>query len=455
MAELRGIAPDRISALGESENARFVAERPRSMELWERARRSMPRGVPMAWMDDLYDHPPAWIAAGEGASFTDVDGHTYLDMYVADMSAFCGHAPRPVVEAVARRMELGNQFLLPGEDAIVVAEHLAERYRLPQWQFTLSGTQANTEVIRLARALTGRDVVLVFDGKYHGEGDSTLVIEEDGRVVPEQPGLPPWVAEGARIVQFNDVRAVEAALAPEDVALVLTEPAMTNSGFILPAPGFHEALRRATRETGTLLALDEVHSLVCAYGGLAGDWELEPDLLTIGKSIAAGVPLAAYGMREEVAARIAPPEEARTVSGAFVDEVPTGGTLFANALSMAAGRAALLEVLTPEAFAHTAALGGRMAAGLREAIAAAGLPWSVAQHGSHASYFFTPEPPPNGAESRAADEPSLRALIRVYMANRGVWESGWWLGPTVSVAHQAADVDHYVGLFADFLNDVT
>ncbi len=455
MADLTGIDPDRVRALQESENARFVNERPRSMELWERARRSMPRGVPMAWMDDLYDHPPAWVAAGEGATFTDVDGHAYLDMYVADMSAFCGHAPRAVADAVAERMKLGNQFLLPGEDSIVVAEHLAGRYGMPKWQFTLSGTQANTEVIRLARALTGRDVVLVFDGKYHGEGDATLVIEDGGRVMPEHPGLPPWVADGARVVQFNDVVALEAALAPGDVALVLAEPAMTNTGFILPRPGYHAALRRATRETGTLLALDEVHTLVCAHGGLTGDWSLEPDFLTIGKSIAAGVPLAAYGMRDDVAVAVAPPEEARVVSGAFVGEVATGGTLFANALSMAAGRAALVDVLTEGAFAQTATLGERMAAGLRSAIGDAGLRWSVAQHGAHASYFFVADAPVDGAGSRAADDPALRALIRVYMANRGIWESGWWLGPTVSIAHRRADVDRYVGLFEEFLGEVT
>lgn len=455
MADLTGIDLARVRELEETENARFIAERPRSMALQERARRSMPRGVPMAWMDDLYEHPPIWVSGGEGSTFTDVDGHTYLDLYVADMSAFCGHAPRPVIEAVAARVKLGNQFLLPSEDAIAVAEHLAARYRLPKWQFTLSGTQANTEVIRLARAVTGRDRVLVFDGKYHGEGDATLVIEDGDRVVPEHPGLPPWVADGARIVQFNDVSALEAALKPRDVALVLAEPAMTNAGFILPEPEYHAALRTATRETGTLLALDEVHTLVCAYGGLAGDWGLEPDFLTLGKSLAAGVPLAAYGMRDEIASVIAPPEESRVVAGAFVDEVPTGGTLFANALSMAAGRAALLDVLTEEAFAHTASLGERLATGLRTAIGSAGVRWSVAQYGAHASYFFTPEPPIDGAGSRAADDPDLRALIRVYMANRGVWESGWWLGPTVSVAHDAADVDRYVGVLGELLGAVT
>ena len=449
------IGPERAQALALAENARFVAERPRSMALQEQARRSMPRGVPMAWMDDLYDHPPVWVSHGEGAHFTDVDGHTYLDLYVADMSAFCGHAPAPVAEAVADRMKRGNQFLLPGEDAIVVAEHLAGRYGLPKWQFTSSATQANTEVIRLARELTGRQTVLLFDGKYHGEGDATLVVAQDGEVVAEHRGLPPWITTQARIVAFNDAAAVEAALAPGDVALVLAEPAMTNAGFLLPEPGFHDALRRLTREAGTLLAIDETHSLVCSYAGLTREWELEPDFLVVGKSIAAGVPLAAYGMRDEIAALIAPPEEARVVSGAVVDEVSTGGTLFGNALSMAAGRAALIEVLTPEAFERTAALGERMATGLLAAIERAGVPWSVVQHGAHGFYFFAPEPPIDGAGSRAADDPDLRALIRVFMANRGVWESGWWLGPTLSVAHGPDDVDRYVATFDDFLTEVT
>jgi glutamate-1-semialdehyde 2,1-aminomutase len=454
-ADLTGIDPAAVRGLGEAENARFVAERPRSMALQEQARRSMPRGVPMMWMDDLYDHPPVWVNQGEDAHFTDVDSHTYLDMYVADMSAFCGHAPGPVVDAVKRRMELGTQFLLPGEDAIAVTEHLAGRYGLPKWQFTHSATQANTEVIRLAREVTGRESVLMFDGKYHGEGDATLVILEDGEVVPESRGLPPGMSAQARIVQFNDPGALEAALEPGDVALVMAEPAMTNAGFILPQPGYHEKLRRATRDAGTLLAIDETHTLVCAYAGLARSWGLEPDFLTLGKAIAAGVPLATYGMRDEIASLIAPPEEAYRVAGAGVDEVATGGTLFANALSMAAGRAALLDVLTEEAFERTASLGERMAAGLRKAIESAGLRWSVTQHGAHACYFFTPEPPADGAGSRAADDPDLRALIRVFMANRGVWESGWWLGPTVSIAHSADDVDRYLELFQEFLTEVT
>jgi glutamate-1-semialdehyde 2,1-aminomutase len=445
-----------LDALAARENERFVAERPISTALLARSRRTMPRGVPMTWMDDLYEHPPVFVADGHGATITDVDGHAYLDMYIGDMSAFCGHAPHAVVEAVSRRMALGNQFLMPGEDAIVVAEHLVARYGMPKWQFTLSATQANTEVIRLARAATGREIVLLFDGKYHGHGDATLVVLEDGKVQPEEHGLPRSITGQARIIGFNDVDALEAALAQRDVAVVLAEPAMTNAGFILPDAGFHDVLRRLTRETGTLLAIDETHSLVTAYGGLTRAYGLEPDMLTIGKSIAAGVPLGAYGMTEEIASHIVPPPSGHhLVSGKAIDQVSTGGTLFANALSMAAGRAALLEVLTEEAFERTARLGERMASGLRAAIQDVGLPWTVVQLGAHATYFFTETAPRNGAESRAADDPQLRALMRVWLANRGVWESGWWLGPTVSLAHTAADVDHYVDLLGQCLADLT
>ena len=450
-----GVGRQQVESLLARENKRFATERPRSMALAERARATMPRGVPMLWMEDLYEHPPVWVTQGRGAYFWDADGHRYLDLYIADMSAFCGHAPEPVVEAVAERMRRGNQFLLPSEDAIPLAEHLAGRYRMPKWQFTLSATQANTEVVRIARHATGREVVLVFDGKYHGHVDATLAVLDDGVVRPEYYGLPNGTADKTRIVAFNDVDALARALAPRDVAVVIAEPAMTNAGFLLPQAGFHDALRDTTLETGTLLAIDETHTLVTAYAGLAREWGLHPDFLTVGKSIAAGVPLAAYGMTEQMANLLDAPEDPYVVSGVAVAEPATGGTLFANALSLAAGRSALTEVLTEEAFARTAKLGARLAGGLRDAISRHRLPWSVTQHGSHAYYTFTPDPPHDAATSRAADDPDLRALLRVFMANRGVWESGWWLGPTVSVAHTEADVDTYIEVFTDFATTIT
>jgi glutamate-1-semialdehyde 2,1-aminomutase len=438
-----------------AENERFVEERPQSTARLERARGTMPRGVPMSWMDDLYEHPPVWVTHGTGAYFWDVDGHRYVDFYVADMSAFCGHGASPVVAAVSECIRRGNQFLQPSEDAIPLAEHMAERYRMPKWQYTLSATQANIEVIRIARHLTGREVVVVFDGKYHGHLDPTLVVLENGDVQPEYLGLPRGAEARTRVVPFNDPDALEQALAPGDVAVVLSEPALTNAGFLLPRPGFHDALRELTTRAGTLLAIDETHTLVTSYAGLARAWELRPDLLTLGKSIAAGVPLGAYGMTDQVASALGEPDESNVVSGVAVDEVATGGTVFANALSLAAGRAAMTEVLTPEAFERTAGLGARLAAGLRDAIDRHGVTWSVVHEGSHAYYAFTPEPPVDAGGSRRADDPDLRALIRVYMANHRVWESGWWLGPTVSVAHTDPDVDDYLSAFDQFLADAT
>ncbi len=444
----------KVQELSAVEGGRFEGARSRSRDATARATLTMPRGVPMSWMDELYDHPPVWVSHGAGSRFWDVDGNVYLDMYLADMSAFCGHAPAPIVRAVSERIAAGNQFLLPCDDALLVAEELARRYGMAKWQFTLSATQANTEVLRVARVRTGRDKVLVFDGKYHGHLEPTLGVVEDGQVRPEYSGLPAEVTAHLRIVPFNDLDAVERALAPRDVALVLTEPAMTNAGFLLPDPGFHEGLRELARRHGTLLGIDETHTLVTAYGGLTTEWGLQPDFLTVGKSIAGGVPLGAYGMTDEVAAVLHPPPEKAVVSGIAYDEVATGGTLFANPLSMAAARAALTEVLTPEALHTTALLGEQLASGLRACFDQAGLPWSVAHHGSHAFYFFSREPPRDARNARDADDPALRALIRVFLANRGVWESGWWLGPTVSVAHSPADVDTYLDAFRELTEAV-
>ncbi len=218
---------EKVAALADVEGARFEEAWPRSRAATARAGRTMPRGLPMAWMDELYDHPPLWVSHGAGARFWDLDGHEYVDMYAADMSAFCGHAPGPVVRAVSERVAAGSQFLLPSDDALVVAEALAQRYGMAKWQFTLSATQANVEVVRLARVRTGRAKVVVFDGKYHGHLDSTLAVLDGGEVRPEYTGLLPEAAADLRIVPFNDLDAVARAPAPGDVALPLTEPAMT------------------------------------------------------------------------------------------------------------------------------------------------------------------------------------------------------------------------------------
>jgi glutamate-1-semialdehyde 2,1-aminomutase len=450
-----GIDRSKLRDIKAREDAAFVAARPRSAEQWARAKRSMPNGVPMSWLRSSYDHPPLFVAEGRGAHFRDVDGIDYADFNIADMSMFAGYAPPPVVEAVARRASQGTQFLLPNEDSLWVAEELARRYRLPKWQFTLSATAANTEAIRTARALTGRQKVLFFEGKYHGHFDEALVEPaDDGTLIAEEAGLPANVTDRTKIVPFNDPDALGAALEPRDVAIVITEPALTNNvGLLLPADGFHAGLRAMTRETGTLLALDETHTHVVGPGGLTDMWDLRPDLVTIGKSIAGGIPLGAYGMSDGVAAVL---ERERPGGGSDeTDPVATGGTLFGNPLSMAAARATMGEVLTDEAYTHTSALGARLADGLEKAIAEAGLPWTTHRFWPRSGVTYAPRMPGDAREAYATKDVELFVTSRVYLANRGVWEAIVGAGPTCSVPAVREDVDRYLDAYGSFLRELT
>ena len=439
-----------VRELKQVEDARFRAEHPRSLELRERARRSMPNGVPMAWFMSSYHDAPPWVAEGRGARFTDVDGHIYHDFNIADLSMFCGYAPEPLVRAVTERMARGHQFLLPNEDAIVVSEELARRFGLPKWQFTVSATQANTEAIRVARVATGRDRVLLFDGHYLGHFDEALVeLGEDGRLVPEERGIPASVTERTVLVPLNDLEALAWALERRDIALVLTEPALTNNfGLILPDPGYHEALRALTREHGTLLAIDETHTQVVGPGGLTAQWALDPDIVTSGKSIAGGVPFGAWGMTDAVAEVLT---QVKGPDGERSNLVALGGTLFGNALSMAAARATMTEILTPAAYASTQRLGSRLADGMRHAVTAAGLPWHIHHLGPRAGYTFRPTPVRDAAEARACQDDLLTRLIRVWLANRGVWEAIVGAGPVVSVPATDEDVDAYLSAWSDLL----
>jgi glutamate-1-semialdehyde aminotransferase len=451
MAVAQGIDRRRIGELTERELARFLDERPRNAALLERAAASMPLSVPMAWMASLHGHPPLYLERGDGAFLVDVDGHRLLDVNIADTSMFCGYGPEPVVRAVSERIRLGAQFLMPSEDAIAVAEELARRWGLPKWQFTLSATLANTEAIRLARYATGRPAIVTFDGKYHGHADELLVTVEDGRPVPELQGLPPGVEAHVRVVAFNDLEALAHALEPRDVACVLVEPALTNVGVVQPDEGFHAGLRRMTREAGTVLVVDETHTLICGPGGLVRRWGLEPDVVVLGKSIGGGVPVGAYGMSESIASHLRAIDE-YAGPGAIEDEVATGGTLFGNPLQMSATRATLLEVLTEEAYERTARLGGRLADGIEEAAASAGLPWTAHRLFARSGYTFGGGLPRTGAESRARHDGSLWRLLRLWMVNRGVWEAMEWAGPAVSVAATDEDVDRYLGVLGDLVS---
>ena len=439
-----GTDPAKVKELYDTELKRFVAARPRTMGLLERARAHMPNGVPMTWMA-IDQEVPVYISHGEGSGFTDVDGHRYVDVNVSDMVMFCGYGNPDIVEAVAERTRRGTQFLLPTAEAIEVAEELARRYPVPFWQFTLSATQANVEAIRIARAATGRETVLLFDGHYHGHFDEGLIDLQDGQLVPVNRGLAKATVGKVRIAQFNDVDGLRRALAPRDIAIVLTEPALTNNvHLLLPQPGWHEALRTLTRETGTVLAIDETHTCVVGPGGATRRFGLEPDIVTIGKSIAGGVPLGAYGLIEPLAGEIDIKRKG---------EAATGGTLFGNPLSMAAARAALTRVLTPAAYDHTASLGARLADGIETAIRKSGLPWTAQRFGPRSGHWYGPEPK-TGQQALALRDRLLTTTQRIWMANRGVWEALPGAGPTIAVPAREADVDLYLDAYASFLHAV-
>lgn len=442
----------RLQELTTRELEAFAAARPRSRELAERARRSLLGGVPMTWMMRWAGPYPLFLAEARGARVIDVDGNEYADFCLGDTGAMAGHAPEPVTRAVGARAAIGSTAMLPTEDAAWAGEELARRFGLPLWQLTLSATDANRFAIRMARAITGRSRILVFNGCYHGTVDETFAtLRPDGSVAirPGNVGPPVDPALTTKVVELNDLDALEAALAPGDVACVLAEPALTNIGIVLPEPGFHAALRELTRRAGTLLVLDETHTFSAGPGGYTAAHGLEPDVLTIGKAIGGGVPVGAFGVTEEVAARAF----ARGDDD-YEDVGGIGGTLAGNALSLAAVRATLGEVLTDEAFERMIVLGERLADGMAGAIASAGKAWHVARVGARAEYRFTPRPPRNGGESAAADDAELERYLHLYALNRGVLLTPFHNMALVCPATTEADVDSHTDVFAAALGEL-
>ena len=435
-----------VADLQAREEARFVETHPRSRELSGRASASLFEGVPMHWMRKWPGGFPVWVREAKGAHFVDVDGIEYVDFCLGDTGAMTGHAPEPTLRAIAEQAARGITLMLPTEDALSVSDELTRRFGLTSWQFALTATDANRFAVRLARHVTGRPKILVFNWCYHGTVDETFATLEDG-VVGARPGnLGPPVnpAETTRVVELNDVAGLERELAPGDVALVLTEPALTNVGIVHPDPGFHDTLRELTRRYGSLLAIDETHTICCGPGGYTAAHGLEPDVLTIGKPIAGGVPAAAYGFSEEVAARLA-----GTIELDDVDVGGVGGTLAANALSLAAMRATLSEVLTEDAFARMSGLAERWTAGVETAIADAGLPWHVTRLGCRAEYLFGPDPPRNGSEAHAAGDPALERYLHLYALNRGILLTPFHNMALMSPATTEADVDRHTEVFRE------
>jgi glutamate-1-semialdehyde 2,1-aminomutase len=447
-----GVDPARVHALLQQELATFAERHPRVRELHDRARASLLDGVPMNWMIKWAGPFPLFLESASGAHATCADGHDYADLCLGDTGAMAGHGAPPVMAAVERQMRHGITTMLPTEDAAWVGAELARRFGLPSWQFTLTATDANRFSLRIARAITGRPFVAVHEWCYHGSVDETFAVLdgqpgdrfETRHVVARRGNLGPQVdpAETTRVVPYNDLEALDVALRDGQVAALLIEPALTNVGIVLPEPGYLEGVREITRRHGTILIHDETHTICAGPGGMTGAGGYEPDMFVIGKTIGGGIPIGAYGMSAAVAERVkaAIPFEDADVGG-------IGGTLAGYALSMAAARAALGEVLTEAAFERMLPLAQRWQEGVDAAIARHGAPWSVTRLGARAEYHFMPTPPRDGAEQIAHVDTDLERLLHLWVMNRGVLMTPFHNMALMSPVTTAEDVDRHTDAF--------
>jgi glutamate-1-semialdehyde 2,1-aminomutase len=431
----------------DAELERFRHDHPRCAELHERARGSLFGGVPMPWMMLWAGGYPVAVAEAAGSRVVCEDGVEFVDLCLGDTGAMAGHAPPPVLEAL--RAPLGITTMLPTEDAAWAGEELGRRFGLPRWLFTLTATDANRTALRIARLLTGRPKVLVYSYCYHGSVDEAFAVAHDGRTVSRagNVGPPVDVSQTTTAVEFNDLDALEQALGTHEIACVLAEPAMTNMGIVLPDPGYHDALRELTRKHGTLLIIDETHTFSAGPGGCTQEWSLEPDLLTIGKAIGGGVPCGALGVSGAVEERMLAATEAD-----YEDTGGVGGTLAGNALSLAAMRATLSQVLTDDVWKHTIALAERFADGVRHAIG--DLPWNVTQLGCRAEYRFQPTPARNGTEAHNASNPGLERYLHLHALNRGVLITPFHNMALMAPTTTEADVDRHTEVFAEAVNSL-
>ena len=443
---MRTIDRARLLSLMEREQKKFIAERPKSAALFYRARKSLLGGVPMNWMAKWAGAFPPFVREARGAEFFDVDGHRYVDFCLGDTGAMTGHSPSATVTAVEQQSKRGITLMLPSEDGIIVGEELQKRFGLPYWQFALTATDANRFSIRLARHITGRPKILVFNWCYHGTVDESFITLKDGVAQARRGNIGPPVdpAVTTRVVEFNDLDALEAALKDQQVACVLAEPALTNVGIVLPDPGYHAALRDITRKSSTLLIIDETHTICAGPGGYTRAENLDPDFLVFGKPIAGGVPGAAYGFTLEIADCILAKHNLEDC-----DTGGIGGTLAGNALSLAAMRATLQRVLTPEAFARMVPMAERWTGGVAKAIKEYELPWNVTRLGCRAEYLFSPKISRNGSEAHDAMDFELERFMHLYAMNRAILLTPFHNMALMSPVTSAEDVDLHTRVFRE------
>ncbi len=440
----------KLAEMAASERDDYRVGHPASRTLHEGAHHLFGR-VPMTWMNMWAGGFPLGFASARGAMVTDLDGHELIDFALGDTGAMAGHSPPALIAAMNRRIavEGGVTTMLPNEDAEWVAGELARRFGLAQWSFSLSATDANRWLLRLVRLVTGRPKILVFSYSYHGSVDETFVVlDEDGRAVSRPGNVAPAVdpTSTTRVVEFNDLAALERELRFGDVAAVLTEPALTNIGIVLAQPGFLEGVRELCDATGTLLILDETHTFSAGPGGATRRFGLRPDAITIGKSLGGGVPCGAYGLSQALADDVL----AAVDTGVdIVDVGGVGGTLAGNAMSFAAMRAVLGEVLTDEAFGPMETLATQFAEGVQRTIDVQGLPWSISQLGARCEYRFASPAPTNGGSSMRSADPLLEEFLHLYCVNRGVLLTPFHNMALMCPATTSAQVARHQTLFDD------
>ena len=435
----------RLAQLRIKEDARFLSLHPKSGELFEQGKASMPGGVPMSWMAKWPGAYPVFVESAKGARFNDVDGNTYIDFCLGDTGSMTGHSPDATVAAIREQVGKGITAMLPTADAALVSAELARRFGLPLWQFTVSATDANRHVIRYSRMITGRSKIIVIDRCYHGSVDESFAtLNQAGNTVAREGniGAPVALDQTTRVVEFNDIAGMEKALAYGDVAAILMEPAMTNVGIVLPQVGYLEAVQILAKKYGTILIIDETHTISVGPGGMTADRGLKPDFLTIGKAIGGGIPTGAFGMTQKMADDIA-----RLVELEIIDTGGIGGTLAGSAFSLAAMRATLSDVLTQKNFDHMIDLGTRWSDGVDSAIDEFNLPWTVNRLGARGEYMFAKLAPVTGAEANNAGDFELEQYIHLRMLNDGFLITPFHNMALMCPETTAADVDAHTKAF--------